>query len=162
MTGVVSGFRVARDSTYIYVRIRWDGPALAALRAYRLAYTQEINDLSGRLSASGFWVSDLPGATFDRDDDDGDGRWEEAEVTVPDPRLLVAGRTYTVAIQMTRWWRPCTSGCRWRWEFRPARVAAISQLSAALFGEWQAIRYTDPWRSLRVPGLMRPAGVVPR
>lgn len=154
---VVSGYRLARDSTYLYVRLRWDAAGLAALRGYGLAYTQELNDLTGRLSASGFWMSDLPGAAFDRDDDDRDGRWEEAEVTAPDPGALRAERTYTVGIQLTRWWRPCATGCRWRWEFRPARVAAISQLSAPLLGEWQAIRYTRPWAIVRVPGSVRPA-----
>lgn len=157
VTAVTSGYRVPRDSTYLYLRLRWNAAGLTGLRGYGLAYTQEVNDLSGRLSASGFWMSDLPGAAYDRDDDEADGRWEEAEVTAPDPRLLVAGRTYTVAIQLTRWWRPCASGCRWRWEFRPARVAALSQLSARLFGEWQAIRYTLPWATARLPALPRPA-----
>lgn len=153
---VPSGYRVPRDSSYVFLRLRWDAVGLTGLRAYGLAYTQEVNDLSGRLSASGFWMSDLPGATYDRDDDDADGRWEEAEVTAPDPRQLVAGRTYTVAIQLTRWWRPCATGCRWRWEFRPARVAVLSQLSARLFGEWQAIRYTLPWATVRIAEMVRP------
>ena len=47
-----------------------------------LRYTHEINDRSGRLSATGYWATNHPDPAFDRDDDDGDGRWEEAEITV--------------------------------------------------------------------------------
>ncbi len=157
---VRSGVRVIGDAWYVFVTIRWDEAGLRALRRYAadgLRYTQEVNDLNGRLSATGFWMSDLPGARFDRDDDEGDGRWEEAEVTSADPARLRAGTDYTVGIQLSRWWEDCSSDpCRLRWSFRSGRVALLSQLSRFFLGEWQAIRYTLPWAVLRSPPQPRP------
>lgn len=146
----LAGYRVVRDSVYLFVRLRWDREAIRGLRAYErqgLRYTQEVNDVSGRLSATGSFVTDLPSASFDRDDDDGDGRWEEVEVTVTDARAIKAGRTYFVGFQFSRWSRTCEADdCPWRWTARAGRLAVLSQLSSFFFGEWQAIRYTDPYR----------------
>lgn len=158
---VRSGVRVMGDAWYVFVTFRWDEAGLRALRRYTadgLRYTQEVNDLTGRLSATGFWMSDLPGARFDRDDDEGDGRWEEAEVTSADPARLRAETDYTVGIQLSRWWEDCSSDpCRLRWSFRSGRVALLSQLSRFFLGEWQAVRYTLPWAVLRSPSEPRPA-----
>jgi len=148
-TVTLAGFRVMRDSVYVFVHLTWDRAGVRALRRYEeegLRYTQEIHDDSGRLSASGSWISDLPGASFDRDDDDGDGRWEEMEVTVTEPDAIEPGRTYIVGFQLTRWSRACESDdCRWRWTYRGGQLAALSQLSRDFFGEWQAERWTNRW-----------------
>ena len=157
---VVSGFRTFRDSVYVFVALTWDAAGIRGLRRYEddgLRYTQEVNDLSGHLSATGYWTSDLPGASYDRDDDEGDGRWEEVEITVTEPRALRAGRVYHVGFQFSRWSRACESeACGWRWDFHPGKVWALSQLSSYFFGEWQAIRWTDPYAFERYRRMGRP------
>jgi hypothetical protein len=156
----VSGFRTFRDSVYVFVWLSWDRRTLRALRSYGadgLRYTQEVNDLSGWLSATGAWTSDLPGASYDRDDDDGDGRWEEVEITATDVDAIEAGRTYLVGFQLSRWWRACEDdSCPWRWSHRGGTIGVLSQLSRDFLGEWQAIRWTNPWALLRYPRMRRP------
>jgi hypothetical protein len=158
----LAGYRVSRDSVYVFVRLRWDREGVRALRAYEndgLRYTQEVNDFSGRLSATGFFVTDLPGAAYDRDDDDGDGRWEEVEVTVTDARAIRAGRTYVVGFHFTRWTQRCDDrenpDC-WEWNRRGGDLAVLSQLSRFFFGEWQAERWTRPYQMLRYPRMTDP------
>ena len=130
---VPSDHRTPGASVDAVVRIRWSAASLAGLRAYiarGLAFTLEVNDLAGHLSATGYWLSDLPGAAYDRDDDDGDGRWEEVEVTAAASDRIRSGRTYHVTLQLSHWWRPCEMvGCRWRWDYRGGRLATLGQLS---------------------------------
>jgi len=47
-------------------------------------YTKDITELSYggyKVSSNGYWTTNLPGPYFDRDDDNQDGHWEEAEIT---------------------------------------------------------------------------------
>jgi hypothetical protein len=158
MTVALAGFRVPRDSVYVFLRLTWDKKGVRALREYErqgLRYTQELNDLASRVSGSGLWMSDLPGASFDLDDDDGDGRWEEMEVTASEAGAIKAGRTYVVGFQVTRWWRTGDGG-RWHWSHRATTVVALSQLSSEFLGEWQAQRWTRPYASAELPRTPRP------
>jgi hypothetical protein len=153
-----AGFRVQRDSVYVYLRLTWDKRGVRALREYErqgLRYTQELNDLASRVSGTGSWISDLPGASFDLDDDDGDGRWEELEVTASEAGAIKAGRTYVVGFHVSRWWRTC-DGCAWHWSHRATRLVALSQLSSSFLGEWQAQRWTRPYASVTLPRMPRP------
>jgi hypothetical protein len=153
-TAVVSDLLVPGDSVTFVTRMSWSRQAVRGLARYvadGLRYTQEVNDRSGRLSATGYWASSLPDPAFDRDDDDGDGRWEEAEVTAGS-QLPVAGRRYTTMMQFSRW-RPVArrARCAWGWDRRAARMEVFSQLSRQLLGEWQAMRYTLAYERLEVP-----------
>jgi hypothetical protein len=115
--------------------------ALAAYLGNGLRYTHEVNDHSGRLSATGFWATNHPDPAFDRDDDDGDGRWEEAEIIAG--RAPLAGQDYTTLVQFSRWHAKRKHGaCRWAWDRRSGDAVVYSQLSGAWLGEWQAERYT--------------------
>ena len=85
-----------------------------------LRYTHEVNDRSGRLSATGYWATNHPDPAFDRDDDDGDGRWEEAEI---DRRPGTRSRTglHGRWSQLSRWHAKRERGdCEWAWD-RPTR-----------------------------------------
>jgi hypothetical protein len=153
-----AGFRTYRDSVYVFLELRWDKAGVRSLRRYEAKgwrYTQEVNDLSGRLSGTGSFISDLPGASYDRDDDDGDGRWEEVEVTATQAGAIKAGRTYHVGFHLTRWSRTCDD-CRWTWTRQGGRAWALSQLSSHFLFEWQAMRWTDPYASVRYRRMARP------
>ena len=116
-----------------------------------LRYTHEINDRSGRLSATGYWATNHPDPAFDRDDDDGDGRWEEAEVTVG-PMLPDPDEPYVSLIQFSRWHgKPRGERCGIAWDRRMGTLEVLSQLSRELFGEWQAERYTLTYDRLPYP-----------
>lgn len=154
----MAGYRTMRDSVYVFLTLRWDRAGVRALREYEaqgLRYTQELNDLSGRLSGTGSFVSTLPGASYDRDDDDGDGRWEEVEVTATEAGAIKAGRTYLVGFHLTRWSRTCDD-CPWTWTRRGGRAWALSQLSSWFLGEWQAERWTNPYTSVRYTRMPKP------
>ncbi|MFN8620580.1 MAG: hypothetical protein U0869_07555 [Chloroflexota bacterium] len=153
-----AGYRTYLDSVYVFLELRWDKAGVRALRDYEAQgwrYTQEVNDLSGRLSGTGSFVSDLPGASYDRDDDDGDGRWEEVEVTATEAGAIKAGRTYHVGFHLTRWSRTCDD-CRWTWTHKGGRAWGLSQLSSNFLGEWQAMRWTNPWASVRYSHMAKP------
>ena len=132
-------------SITFWTAAQWDQEQIDGLAEYvgfGLRYTLEINDGGGRLSATGFWATNHPDPAFDRDDDDGDGRWEEAEV-IAGSQAPEAGRTYTSGMQFSRWHAKRERGeCLWAWDRRRGDAVTLSQMSRELLGEWQAERYT--------------------
>jgi hypothetical protein len=141
---------VADDALVFQTDAVWDREQVDGLARYMaqgLRYTHEVNDRSGRLSATGYWVTNLPDPAYDRDDDDGDGRWEEAEITAgalpPSSRPPDAGQRYVTAIQFSRWHGKRERGaCVWAWDRRMGEAEILSQLSREFLGEWQAERFT--------------------
>jgi hypothetical protein len=140
-----SGLLLPNDSITVRTEAVWDREQARGLADYLqagLRYTQELNDRPGRLSATGYWATNHPDPSFDRDDDDGDGRWEEAEIIVGDV-VPEPGRTYSSLVQFSRWHSKRAGGtCEWSWDRRLGEVELLSQLSRDLFGEWQSERYT--------------------
>jgi hypothetical protein len=160
-TAAPSSFLVADDSILFQTDMVWDQSQVDGLTRYvrdGLRYTHEVNDRSGRLSATGYWATNLPDPAYDRDDDDGDGRWEEAEIT-SSSRLPQAGQAYTAVLQFSRWHgKPRKGSCEWAWDRRLGKVEVLSQLSRSLLGEWQAERYTLTYETLEYPRVgARPA-----
>jgi len=153
-TSSVSQLLVPGDSFTVRTDAVWDREQARGLANYLdtgLRYTHELNDRQGRLSATGYWATNFPDPAFDRDDDDGDRRWEEAEViagaTPPKP-----GRTYTTLVQFSRWHGKRSKGvCDWSWDRRRGDIELLSQLSRDAFGEWQAERYTLTYETLGYP-----------
>ena len=104
-----------------------------------------------------------PDPAFDRDDDDGDGRWEEAEI-IAGAMAPEAGRTYTSLVQFSRW-----HGKRVKGALRvglgppagPGRASSRSCL-ASLLGEWQAERYTLTYDTAAYPRVGHTAGAARR
>ena len=149
-----SRFLSRDDSLTIRTDAVWDGGQADGLEAYLdtgLRYTHEINDGSGRLSASGYWATNLPDPAFDRDDDDGDRRWEEAEIIGgrATPRV---GRDYTTLVQFSRWHGKRVKGqCEWSWDRRRGELDVLAQLSRNAFGEWQAERFTRTYDNVAYP-----------
>ena len=151
---IVRRFLVAGDSITYSTDAVWSRNQAAGLKQYTdagLRYTHEINDRSGRLSATGYWATNHPDPAFDRDDDDGDGRWEEAEITAGADEPT-AGATYTSLVQFSRWHgKRQKRVCEWAWDRRLGSTAVLSQLSRDLLGEWQAQRYTLTYDTLAYP-----------
>ncbi|MFV2064727.1 MAG: hypothetical protein ACC726_14635, partial [Chloroflexota bacterium] len=151
---IPSKLLVAGDSIIYATEAVWSRSQVEGLQVYvdrGLRYTHEVNDRSGRLSATGYWATNYPDPAFDRDDDDGDGRWEEAEITagVQPPR---AGVPYTSLVQFSRWHGKRQKGvCGWAWDRRMGSTEVLSQLSRDLLGEWQAERYTQSYEALAYP-----------
>jgi len=149
-----SRFLLPGDAVTFRTDATWDSSQSRGLAGYiggGLRYTHEVNDRAGRLSATGYWSTDLPDPAYDRDDDDGDRRWEEAEITAgryaPQP-----GLEYTSRIQFSRWHGKRVKGeCTWAWDRRKGNVEVLSQLSRHILGEWQAERYTLAYASLAYP-----------
>lgn len=140
-----SRFLTADDAIVYRTDAAWDRDQANGLSGYvdsGLRYTHEVNDRSGRLSATGYWATNYPDPAYDRDDDDGDGRWEEAEV-IAGTKPPTPGQVYTSLVQFSRWHSKREKGeCRWAWDRRLGTTEVLSQLSRELLGEWQAERYT--------------------
>ena len=153
-TSSSSRFLSQADSRTLRTDAVWNREQADGLAAYNdsgLRYTHELNDRSGRLSATGFWATNLPDPAFDRDDDDGDRRWEEAEIVAGAYRPT-PGRTYTTLVQFSRWHGKRLKGkCEWAWDRRKGEIDVLSQLSRDAFGEWQALRYTLAYDSAGFP-----------
>jgi hypothetical protein len=149
-----SRFLIDDDSITYRTEAIWDRGQAAGLAAYLdsgLRYTHEVNDRGGRLSATGYWATNLPDPAFDRDDDDGDRRWEEAEI-IAGAQAPVPGQTYVTLVQFSRWHGKRSGGeCSWAWDRRLGTTEVLSQLSRDMFGEWQAERYTLAYESLPYP-----------
>jgi len=144
-----------RDDSIIFrTDAVWDRAQARGLGKYLdtgLRYTHELNDRDGRLSATGYWATNHPDPAYDRDDDDGDRRWEEAEIIAGD-EVPKPGRTYTSLVQFSRWHGKRVKGaCQWAWDRRKGSTEVLSQLSRNLFGEWQAERYTLTYDSVPYP-----------
>ena len=154
---------VRGDAFLFETRAAWSGAQRDGLARYvesGLRYTHEVNDRSGRLSATGYWATNLPDPAFDRDDDDGDGRWEEAEITAG-AQLPRADREYVARIAFSRWHgKQGRRACAWAWDLRKGSVEVFSQLSRDLLGEWQAERYTLTYDRLAYPRV-RPRPALP-
>ena len=158
---VPSRFLIAGDSFTVRTDATWDSRQSERLAAYTrtgLRYTHEVHEDAGRLSGTGFWATNLPDPAFDRDDDDGDGRWEENEITAgafpPAP-----GQRYSMLTQLTRWYGKRTGGeCEWAWDRRRGDGEVLSQLSRELLGEWQAEHFTLGYDTFDYPRVgLRPA-----
>lgn len=153
-TATQSRFLTPGDSIVIRTDAVWDRAQTEGLARYvdaGLRYTHEVNDRDGRLSATGFWATNHPDPAFDRDDDDADRRWEEAEITIgrQPPR---PGLTYTTLVQYSRWHGKRLQGsCRWAWDRRRGHLEVLSQLSRNAFGEWQAERSTSSYGDVDYP-----------
>ena len=149
-----SSLLIPRDSLTVRTDAVWDREQAAGLSNYidsGLRYTHELNDRTGRLSATGYWATNHPDPAFDRDDDDGDRRWEEAEV-IAGAHPPEVGRTYTTLVQFSRWHGKRVKGvCEWSWDRRRGEAELLSQLSRNAFGEWQAERYTLTYETLEYP-----------
>ncbi|CAN5681260.1 hypothetical protein BH23CHL8_BH23CHL8_27840 [soil metagenome] len=145
---LVAGDAYVFETTAVWSRAQRDG--LARYVEAGLRYTHEVNDRSGRLSATGFWATNHPDPAFDRDDDDGDGRWEEAEITAG-AQLPRPGREYVAVVEFSRWRSKQNRRCTWAWDRRKGSVEVFSQLSRDLLGEWQAMRYTLTYDRLAYP-----------
>jgi hypothetical protein len=153
-TSITSSQFLGADDSLTFRTVAAWGPeqseALASYTGDGLRYTHEVNDQSGRLSATGFWATNHPDPAFDRDDDDGDGRWEEAEIIAGRPPL--ADRDYTTLVQFSRWHAKRQHGtCRWAWDRRQGDAVIYSQLSGEWLGEWQAERYTRAYDGTDYP-----------
>ncbi len=146
-----SRFLLPGDAVEFHTVATWDPDQSRGLSGYiagGLRYTHEVNDRSGRLNATGFWATNHPDPAYDRDDDDGDRRWEEAEI-IAGPYAPEPDTSYTTVLQFSRWHPKRVKGvCTWAWDRRKGSAEVLSQLSRDLFGEWQAERYTLAYETL--------------
>jgi hypothetical protein len=153
-----SRFLIDGDAVVFRTEAVWNREQAAGLASYiggGLRYTHEVNDRSGRLSATGFWATNHPDPAYDRDDDDGDRRWEESEI-IAGPYAPEPGATYTTVVQFSRWHGKRVKGaCEWAWDRRKGTTDVLSQLSRNLLGEWQAERYTLTYETLAYPRVDR-------
>lgn len=145
---------VPGDALVVRTDATWDEAGSESLAGYQdqgLRYTHEVNDGAGRLSATGFWATNHPDPAYDRDDDDGDGRWEEAEI-IAGAQPADVTHAYTTLIQFSRWHAKRQAGaCEWAWDRRLGQLDVLSQLSREFLGEWQAERYTPAYERLEYP-----------
>jgi hypothetical protein len=108
-------------------------------------------------SAKRPWSTNMPNPVHDLDDDDGNWRCEEAEVTADNTNFPTAGYSYYFRQQFTRW--ACTSPCYgWQWDSSAGYILHLGQMSFWAL-EWQADDSTNPvYGQFNYPSKTAPAG----
>jgi hypothetical protein len=108
-------------------------------------------------SAKRPWSTNMPNPVHDLDDDDGNWRCEEAEVTADNTNFPTAGYSYYFRQQFTRW--ACTSPCYgWQSDSSAGYILHLGQMSFWAL-EWQADDSTNPvYGQFNYPSKTAPAG----
>ncbi len=97
-------------------------------------YTHDMTDLNDNLSATGTYSTNFPSPYIDFDDDDGNGEWEEWEVTVENSSFPVVGRKYYLQFWST--WKS-SAGASGNVAYTPA----ISEKLWYTSDKWDTYRY---------------------
>jgi hypothetical protein len=97
------------------------------LDEYDRYFTHDARDNNSNLNAVGMY-STLPLPYFDADDDNGDLKWEEAEVTSEQQLFPNANATYYSRLHLMRWWRSCPT-CAYHWDGGGGSITQVAQLS---------------------------------
>jgi hypothetical protein len=151
--------------------VKWDSTHRAALQALVSAngwkFTQEQNDYpdaTNNLNAQGFnttieWNTSFPNPVHDLDDDDGDRRWEEAEVTADNSSFPTVDTIYFFRQEFSRWYCGSYYGVclTWVWDGGAGQIVHLSQMSY-WFLEWQTADYTTNYASYSYTTQSPPAG----
>ncbi|HKX83539.1 MAG TPA: hypothetical protein VJL58_04900 [Pyrinomonadaceae bacterium] len=116
---------------------KWDQAGRNGIQSYvggGRRYTHDLDDVNNNMSATGTYWTNFPSPYIDFDDDNGDGRWEEWEVTVEDSGFPVTYREYGVQFWTT--WRG-SSGATGNVVHTPA----ISEQLWYTSDKWDTYRY---------------------
>lgn len=160
--------RTTADSYRVDAYMKWNASARTALRNRMAAtgwkYTQEQNDDPvDHLTAmyNGIkrpWSTNMPNPVHDLDDDDGDYRWEEAEVTADTTNWPIADYGYMYRQEWSRW--RCTVPCYTpHFDGGMGQIVHLSQMSSWL-GEFNNQDSTTIYWETDYPTKAAPAGAV--
>lgn len=124
--------RTTDDTCGAYVSsLYWNSTRATGLRhmlsEYDDYFTHDAKDNSNNLNAVGAY-STLPLPYFDADDDNGDHKWEEGEVTSERQAFPDANVNYYSRIHLMRWWRSCST-CQYQWDGGSGTITQVAQLS---------------------------------
>lgn len=121
-------------------------------------YTQDFRDLNDNVHATSRFATTLLSPVYDRDDDNGNKRWEEAEITSNSVNFPSVGENYYADVQFSHWYPACSGGC-YTWDKDGGSVAYQSQISFwdPIFGEWQTHRFSGTYRNIPYPVQNAPA-----
>lgn len=161
-----STWRTANDSQTFYVNAKWDTTHRQGVQAYAVQgyrYTQDFRDAlrggSLNLHATGRYATTFLNPVYDRDDDNGDRKQEEAEITSNSAQFPSVNENYYADVQFSHWHPACSGGC-YVWDPDGNEVGHSSQISYwdGLFGEWQTYKHTNGYRFTAYPYQTAPAG----
>lgn len=159
-------WRTTNDSYWIRANTTWNTTHRNGIQNYvqnnGWRYTQEINDSSGNLNATGQYVTGFPNPKYDKDDDDNNRRWEEAEVTADNTSFPTAGYSYVNVMMFSRWYEQCTKSCAYWWDADSGVFWHLSQMSSwsGLQGEWNANLSSGVYANTSYPTQAQPAGAI--
>jgi hypothetical protein len=159
-----TSWRTPNDSFAIYLNAKWDATHRAAVVSHYAngwRYTQDFRDGTGvlplSLNATGRYAATLENPVYDRDDDNGDGRNEEAEITANSTSFPSVNTNYYAQTEYSHWYRTC-GNCNWTWDPDSAEVGMESQISKFFLGEWQTEKHTGQYRYVSTPYQPPPSG----
>lgn len=160
-----SDFKPIGHSQTFYINAKWDTAHRAAVQAqaangYR--YTQDFRDGprgAKNLHATTRFATTLLNPVYDRDDDNGDRRWEEAEITSNSSQFPSVNENYYADVQFSHWYASCSGGC-YVWDPDGGEVGFSSQISewSGLLGEWNTVDPSSTYRYIPYPVQNQPAG----
>ncbi len=120
----------------------WNSTAAAVMRNYGSEgkrFTYDGTDVSNNLHATSQFSTNMYNPIYDRDDDNGDQKWDEAEITADAPSFPPANTTFNGWVKLSRWHYHCAARiCQWVWDSSSGTVAYTAQISykPCAFCEW--------------------------
>lgn len=163
---VQSSWREANDSISFYTHGRWDTAHRNGIQQYAaqgFRYTQDFRDGSGvapaQLNATGVYSTTFLNPKYDKDDDDGNRKSEEAEITADSTSFPTTNELYFAQVQFSRFANLCTKTCTWVYDPDGGEIGISSQISrwSALQGEWNTEHFSDEYRFVSYPVQARSA-----
>ena len=151
-----------RQSTYVDFTSA-EQTALRALEAESPAkyYTADSHDLSNNLHATGVYSTNMPNPYYDRDDDNGNFKFDEAEVTVENLSFPGSTTTEYYAFFEYSHWAPIPR-VGWVWDAGGGNIEHDAQLSVRSCGvcdKYDAAPLTPQvYGNIAYPSLSPPAG----
>lgn len=136
--------RTAGDTYGVYAGMTWDSLRRSNLRhdhTHGYRFTHDVRDISDNLNASDTYITELDCPYYDKDDDNFNQKWEEAELTVECTSLFPQFQVrYDSYIGLMRWHFTTTNG--WRWDPDGGWIGESEQLSQP--GPW----FGDKWDTI--------------
>lgn len=128
--------RTHEDTVRSFLSMYWNSTRASNMRhvaGHGFRFTHDARDISSNLNATGSTWTQLPSPYYDKDDDNGDRKWEEAEVTAEASSFPTAGVWYDSYLYHMRWWASCSTCQPVNWDPDSGYIQQAEQLSEQLW-----------------------------
>lgn len=135
---------------------------MLAMAADGYRYTADTHDLNSNVNATGRYVTSLPNPYYDRDDDNSDSRWDEAEIAAESATFPSSATIrYYAFLEYSPWYQAAPFGA-WTWDSGSGCIEHNAQLALpgcpGVCDKWDAAPLTPRrFGDHSCPSLAKPA-----